>query len=603
MANTQSKIDLLEEQNSKLVTEIDELRKKYAKVEGENVKLRRVIEESIELKTKFEELEKKNKMDTAKLTAENTELKIESRNWNRSRLKTLLINRKHLLQKIFRNLSIHIEDARTKVPLLHKIASEETILPDPSPEIEHSPTKSESLTELEESEIRCSASPSATSLPQDDTSKQMSKNASDISDAASNSGVCQKSKTRKSLEDEEIDEFLDSKCKERVSKEIIQAIKEKKLRDQDLSSINQDQTRKDTYISNQKSPPIIQVRKAEFHSSEVKIPYNQKIEQGIIQEVILFIQKEKILTSLTNTPKTQDSDIEVTRLFSDAEIAEGKTIKAKQKEIICWCTYRKSYQNTVAEIRIKTGVNEKTAKSQVYAIIKSSLSKVSEANLRKKTQRAGSVYKLFEKIIDPTTKKEVKGIGIDKVYGISYGTRSISELTDTQILNIINHIASIVTKNKENGHDQNYVTTETKKTLSETEVSTIITPSIQSLHTSSHSVTAFSNSEDAINEVVKSLPETKLCIPSASESITEKALSEKQTHDRDYFRNKILWRHSDLYKQFSNKKFDYYGVIETSLCPVCKLSHKDEKSVRDNSISYAGSTNARSALSLKDKDD
>ncbi|CAG8639149.1 10967_t:CDS:2, partial [Diversispora eburnea] len=264
--------------------------------------------------------------------------------------------------------------------------------------------------------IRCSVSPSETSLPQDDTSKQMSKNASDTD---SNSGVCQKSKTRKSLEGEEI----------------IQAIKEKKLRDQDLSSINQDQTRKDTYISNQESPPIVQVRKAEFHSSEVKIPYNQKIEQGIIQEVILFIQKEKILTSLTNTPKTQDSDIEVSedkngrelaRLFSDAEIAEGKTIKAKQKEIICWCTYRKSYQNTVAEIRTKTGVSEKTA-------------------------------------------KKVKGIGIDKVYGISYGTRSISELTDTQILNIINRIASIVTKNKENGHDQNYVTTETKKTLSEAE--------------------------------------------------------------------------------------------------------------------------------------
>ncbi|CAG8784620.1 1487_t:CDS:2, partial [Acaulospora morrowiae] len=69
---------------------------------------------------------------------------------------------------------------------------EETIIPD---EIEHSPAKSESLTELEESEIQCSASPSVTSLPQDDISKQMSENTSDISDIASNSGVCQKSKT------------------------------------------------------------------------------------------------------------------------------------------------------------------------------------------------------------------------------------------------------------------------------------------------------------------------------------------------------------------------------------------------------------------------
>ncbi|CAG8453334.1 776_t:CDS:10, partial [Ambispora leptoticha] len=47
---------------------------------------------------------------------------------------------------------------------------EETIIPD---EIEHSPAKSESLTELEESEIQCSASPSVTSLPQNDIFKQI----------------------------------------------------------------------------------------------------------------------------------------------------------------------------------------------------------------------------------------------------------------------------------------------------------------------------------------------------------------------------------------------------------------------------------------------
>ncbi|RIB00408.1 hypothetical protein C2G38_2150884, partial [Gigaspora rosea] len=75
MANTQSKIDSLEEQNSKLVAEISELRKKYTKVEAENVKLRHIIEESTGLKTRFEELERKNKTDTDILIAENIELK------------------------------------------------------------------------------------------------------------------------------------------------------------------------------------------------------------------------------------------------------------------------------------------------------------------------------------------------------------------------------------------------------------------------------------------------------------------------------------------------------------------------------------------------
>src|SRR6266496_3163333 len=107
-------------------------------------------------------------------------------------------------------------------------------------------------------------------------------------------------------------------------------------------------------------------------------------------------------------------------------------IKAKQKENVRWYAYRESYENRVAEICSKTGVAEKTAKFQVYAMIKASLPNVSKSNLYKKTERAGSVYKLFGKIIDPATKKEVMRIGIDKACGISYGVRGISELSDAQ---------------------------------------------------------------------------------------------------------------------------------------------------------------------------
>ncbi|RIB08158.1 hypothetical protein C2G38_2212403 [Gigaspora rosea] len=78
MANIQSKINSLEEQNSKLIVEITEFKKKYAGVEAENIevkaenaKLRRFIKENTELKTRIEELEK-NRIET---TTENTELK------------------------------------------------------------------------------------------------------------------------------------------------------------------------------------------------------------------------------------------------------------------------------------------------------------------------------------------------------------------------------------------------------------------------------------------------------------------------------------------------------------------------------------------------
>ncbi|CAG8806336.1 997_t:CDS:1, partial [Dentiscutata erythropus] len=100
--------------------------------------------------------------------------------------------------------------------------------------------------------------------------------------------------------------------------------------------------------------------------------------------------------------------------------------------------------------------------SQVYAMIKASLPNVSESNLYKKTERAGSVYKLFGKIIDPATKKEVIGIGIDKVYGISYGVRGISELSNAQILNIINRVAEKTRVILTNGQEQNHVTENSK---------------------------------------------------------------------------------------------------------------------------------------------
>ncbi|CAG8733546.1 7526_t:CDS:2, partial [Racocetra fulgida] len=74
----------------------------------------------------------------------------------------------------------------------------------------------------------------------------------------------------KSPEDKAIDEFLDSEYRETVSKKIIQNIKEEKLRDQEK------------FITSQDTIPNI--------SSEIKIPYNQKVERGLISELLEFIR-------------------------------------------------------------------------------------------------------------------------------------------------------------------------------------------------------------------------------------------------------------------------------------------------------------------------
>ncbi|CAG8700841.1 2325_t:CDS:1, partial [Cetraspora pellucida] len=75
MSNDQLTINTLRELNSRLALQIDELRKENTEVKAENTRLKQAIEENVMLKIRFEELEKKNKTDTAKLTAENAELK------------------------------------------------------------------------------------------------------------------------------------------------------------------------------------------------------------------------------------------------------------------------------------------------------------------------------------------------------------------------------------------------------------------------------------------------------------------------------------------------------------------------------------------------
>ena len=34
-----------------------------------------------------------------------------------------------------------------------------------------------------------------------------------------------------------------------------------------------------------------------------------------------------------------------------------------------------------------------------------------------------------------------------------------------------------------------------------------------------------------------------------------------------------------LYKEFSSENFDYYGITDEKLCPLCELEHGDEESI------------------------
>ncbi|PKK61850.1 hypothetical protein RhiirC2_791209 [Rhizophagus irregularis] len=53
------------------------------------------------------------------------------------------------------------------------------------------------------------------------------------------------------------------------------------------------------------------------------------------------------------------------------------------------------------------------------------------------------------------------------------------------------------------------------------------------------------------------------------------------TYDRAYFRNKALDQYPNLYREFSSKKFDYYGITDETPCPLCKLDHDDEEGIEE----------------------
>src|SRR4051794_38614989 len=103
----------------------------------------------------------------------------------------------------------------------------------------------------------------------------MPEDTSDISDITSNSSVCQKSKTCKSLEDKMMDEILDEAHKKRVSDSIRQRKREEKLQ----------------YRSpNQEALSISQNTVSTFHE--------RKNEQGLIREIISF-KEEKHVTEIS----------------------------------------------------------------------------------------------------------------------------------------------------------------------------------------------------------------------------------------------------------------------------------------------------------------
>ncbi|RIB17786.1 hypothetical protein C2G38_2087400 [Gigaspora rosea] len=112
-----------------------------------------------------------------------------------------------------------------------------------------------------------------------------------------------------------------------------------------------------------------------------------------------------------------------------------KAIQSGHQEILSWICYSDNFENKVIEIRRMAGVNDKTARTQIYKEMLEHLPGVTSVALRIKTLRARKIF--------------------------TCSANDISKLTNAQIQNIINQVTSKIVSL---GTDQNYVT-ETESTI------------------------------------------------------------------------------------------------------------------------------------------
>ncbi|RIA87205.1 hypothetical protein C1645_740298 [Glomus cerebriforme] len=396
---------------------------------------------------------------------------------------------------------------------------------------------------------------------------------SNTSDSTFNSNACKPIRTEtKSLEDKETDDFLDEKYKRKVSDEIRQRKREKKLQGEliaqesspaintscitDLSTTSTglvtppEQVVEESIPKESSAESVIPCESFGNKQDTIpsgstppqKIPYNQKVEQDLICELLEFI-KCHISTSLPNSISskhipdvpvnadlTSGSVLHLAHLFDKAE-------KTGRKEKLRWYYYSEEYEKKIVTLRSENNISDQMARTQIYDEMELYLPGKKREYLRKMTQKAKNIYTLF------------KGIGVDKIGVVTSSADAISRLTDAQIQNIINLYTDELTKSQ--------------KLIGMNNCSRIRGLPAE--------VPAFSQ-PNAPSEMISS-DMSQANVPSTSQS--------NPTYDRAYFRNKALDQYPNLYREFSSEKFDYYGITDETSCPLCKLDHDDEESIEE----------------------
>ena len=167
---------------------------------------------------------------------------------------------------------------------------------------------------------------------------------------------------------------------------------------------------------------------------EESLDENQIVKQGLIHELCVPISPEEV-------PDGQDNVEIISSCVSLENMILGSAqhlsylfetaIKSSQQEILDWYNYSFEFESKVDTLMADGRIKDKTARSTIYKEMKPFLpTKITQANLRKKTHRARKHLMLFGK----------NGIGLDKIKLVSYSATEISKLTNAQIQNVIDQV-------------------------------------------------------------------------------------------------------------------------------------------------------------------
>ncbi|GBB91838.1 hypothetical protein RclHR1_19240005 [Rhizophagus clarus] len=266
-------------------------------------------------------------------------------------------------------------------------------------------------------------------------------------------------------------------------------------------------------------------------------------------------------------------EVELAHLFLKVSIEGKNTTQAKQKEILCRHLYGKKFKESIQEIVARDNVSDQTARKQLFQDIIKHLSGIILEMLRKRTQRAIKIYKLFEKI------------RVDRIKNIKfYSTDSISKFTKSQIQIILDYFSrsgyADMELKKPNSYSgcKNTEKVRPKVPLEKSQGSVpkkLSNAKVSISLTSQTSKTNLTNASEAQEQCLDLVEVTNVLSASSSNQ-------SKPTYDRSYFCNKILDQYPNLYRECSSENFDYYGITDETLCgdyicPLCKLGHDDEE--------------------------